>query len=180
MRPHVALLRAVNVGKRKMPMAELRALCAEIGFAEAKTYVASGNLVFSADGKAADFEHALETAIERHFGFVSEVIVRTPTALEHALADNPFAKAGEKEPNRVLLLFAKRKPAADAAARILERAQGREAVVAVGDMLWFHFPDGVGASKLTPSFIDRCVGSPATSRNLRTVSILAEMGSALA
>ena len=52
----VALLRAVNVGGRKLPMAELRALCAELGWDDVATYIQSGNIVFTAKGKAEAIE----------------------------------------------------------------------------------------------------------------------------
>ena len=54
----VALLRAVNVGGRKLPMAELRALCAELGWTDVATYIQSGNVVFTADGADAAVEAA--------------------------------------------------------------------------------------------------------------------------
>jgi uncharacterized protein (DUF1697 family) len=60
----VALLRAVNVGGRKLPMAELRALCAGLGWSDVATYIQSGNLVFAAPGKAEAIETKLERAIE--------------------------------------------------------------------------------------------------------------------
>jgi len=59
----VALLRAVNVGGRKLPMAELRALCADLGWSDVATYIQSGNLVFTAPGRAEGIEAELETAI---------------------------------------------------------------------------------------------------------------------
>ena len=46
----VALLRAVNVGGRKLPMAELRALCGRLGWEDVATYIQSGNVVFTAKG----------------------------------------------------------------------------------------------------------------------------------
>jgi uncharacterized protein (DUF1697 family) len=47
----IALLRAVNVGGRgKLPMVELKAMAEELGFANARTYIASGNLLFDAAG----------------------------------------------------------------------------------------------------------------------------------
>ena len=43
----LGLLRGVNVGGHKrVPMAELRELCAELGFERARTYIQSGNVVF--------------------------------------------------------------------------------------------------------------------------------------
>jgi uncharacterized protein (DUF1697 family) len=176
---HVALLRAVNVGKRKVPMADLRALCSQHGLEDAKTYVASGNVVFAAKVSPAEVEDRLEAALEGRFGFKVDVVVRTARQIAAALEHNPFVTASAIEPHRVMLLFAKRPLAKDAAERIMERAQGGEKVVAVGDALWFHFPAGVAASKLAPAFIDKCVGSPGTSRNIRTVRTLAQMAGGL-
>jgi uncharacterized protein (DUF1697 family) len=43
----VALLRAVNVGGTgKLPMSELKAMCEAAGFAEVRTFIASGNVIF--------------------------------------------------------------------------------------------------------------------------------------
>ena len=59
----VALLRAVNVGGRKLPMAELRALCAGLGWEDVATYIQSGNVVFTRRASRPSAETALEDAI---------------------------------------------------------------------------------------------------------------------
>jgi uncharacterized protein (DUF1697 family) len=171
----VALLRAVNVGGRKLPMAELRALCAGLGWRDAATYIQSGNLVFTADGPCPAIEGTLEEAIAGRFGFAVPVVVRTAAQWAHYLPDNPFPKAARDEPNRLMLLLAKAPPAAGAEDAIQARATAGERVKRAGDALWIHFPEGAGTSKLTPSLIDRAIGSPATSRNHRTVLKLQEM-----
>lgn len=171
----IALLRAINVGKRQVPMQALKALAEEIGFTDARTYVASGNLLFSGEGKADAVARRLEEAISSRFGFTVEVIVRTADEWPALMAANPFPEESEREPNRVLLLLSKAAPPADAADRLMERAQADEKVRAAGGALWFHFPAGVGTSKLTPAFIDKVCGSPTTGRNVRTVAKLAEL-----
>jgi uncharacterized protein (DUF1697 family) len=171
----VALLRAVNVGGRKLPMAELRALCGELGWQDVATYIQSGNVVFAADGKAEAIETALEAAIAKRFGLAVPVIVRTAAQWAHYPPGNPFPKAAKDEPNRLMLLLSKQAPAAGAAEAIEARAAAGERVRRAGDALWIHFPEGAGTSKLTPSLIDRAVGSPATSRNFNTVLKLQEM-----
>jgi uncharacterized protein (DUF1697 family) len=58
----------------------------------------------------------------------------------------------------------------DGAVEILsERAAAGERIMLVGDALWFHYPNGVARSKLTPALLDRVVGSPVTARNWNTV-----------
>jgi uncharacterized protein (DUF1697 family) len=174
----IALLRAVNVGGRKLPMAELRALCGDLGWTEVETYIQSGNVVFTAPGKGAGIERALEEAIKVRFGMDVPVIVRTASQWADYVAANPFPKAAEDEPNRLLLLVSKEALKSDAAEKLMERAQAGEAVRAAGGALWFHFPEGVGTSKLVPTLIDRIAGSPSTSRNWRTVLKLQEMAKA--
>jgi uncharacterized protein (DUF1697 family) len=171
----IALLRAVNVGGPKLPMAELRALCGELGWEEVETYIQSGNIVFAGPGKAEAMEEKLEEAIRDRFGMDVPVAVRTASQWTQLAAANPFPDAAREEPNRLLLLVSKWPPNADAARKLMERAQAGESVAAAGGALWFHFPEGVGTSKLTPSLIDKACGSPTTGRNWRTVLKLQEM-----
>jgi len=171
----LALLRAVNVGGRKVPMAELRALCEALGWTEVETYIQSGNVVFAAGGKAPELEAALEAALRKAFGFEVPAIVRTADQWSRLAAANPMREAAEREPNRVQLLVSKKPLAEGAAERLIERARNGEAVAEAGGALWFHFPAGVAGSKLTPALIDKASGSPATGRNWRTVLKLQEM-----
>ena len=73
------------------------------------------------------------------------------------------------------MLLSKRPPAGGAEESIQARAAAGERVRRGGDALWINFPEGSGTSKLTPALIDRAVGSPATSRNYRTVVTLLDM-----
>ncbi|MEA3033737.1 MAG: hypothetical protein QOH86_1753 [Sphingomonadales bacterium] len=172
----VALLRAVNVGGRTLPMAALREWCeAELGWEAVKTYIQSGNIVFEAKGKAEALEAALEKAIEKQFGFQAPAMVRTASEWRTLLAANPFPNESEAEPNRVFLGVPKGAPAAGAAERIAAKAAAGERVEAAAGALWFHYPEGAGASKLTPALIDRAAGCPVTARNWRTATKLAEM-----
>ncbi|HEX8574485.1 MAG TPA: DUF1697 domain-containing protein [Allosphingosinicella sp.] len=171
----IALLRAVNVGGRKLAMAELRSLCGELGWEEVETYIQSGNIVFSAAGGAEALEARLEAAIRERFGLEVPVVVRTSAQWSAIAAANPFPDVARDEPNRLQLVVSKRPPDPGAAARLMERARAGEVVKAAGGALWFHFPEGVGNSKLGPAAIDKAAGSPSTSRNWRTVLKLQEM-----
>ena len=171
----LALLRAVNVGGRKLPMAELRTLCRELGWSDVATYIQSGNLVFAADAAPEALEAELEQAIAGRFGLGVPVIARTANQWAGLAAGNPFPAAARDEPSRLLLLVSKKPPVADAADRLMERAQGGEKVRLAGEGLWIRFAAGVARSKLTPAAIDKACGSPATGRNYRTVLKLREM-----
>jgi uncharacterized protein (DUF1697 family) len=101
----VAFLRAVNVGKRQMKMAELRALCEELGYERVKTILASGNVRFEADH---DPKAELEAAIEKRWGWLSEAVMRSGPEIEAMLAAEPFAKYPDDGPfHRYVMLFDK-------------------------------------------------------------------------
>ena len=169
----IVLLRAVNVGKRKLPMAELRDHCRKAGIEDIETYIQSGNLVFTAKS-AAEAERAIEAIVETNFGFKSEAIARTAKQWAVYARRTPFADADERA-NRVHLGLAKGALAKDLAAKLAAKAAHGEEIVVEGDALWIDFKEGVGESKLMPDFINKCAGSPVTMRNWRTVLKLEEM-----
>lgn len=171
----VALLRAVNVGGRKLPMADLRELADTIGLANPATFIASGNLLFGAAAGDPELEARLEAALEKRFGFSVPVMVRSLEEWRGYIAANPFAEAAMERPNLVLMALSKLPLAADAARTIQDRATLGERVIAAGGALWFDYAQGVGNSKLTPNLIDKAAGSPVTGRNWRTVLKLADL-----
>ena len=91
MKRYIALLRGVNIsGKNKVPMAELKKGFEELGFAEVRTYLNSGNVIFSSDeGGMEGFTNQIETMIQRHFGIDIPVFVISKEALEDILAHAP-------------------------------------------------------------------------------------------
>ena len=171
----VALLRAVNVGGRKLPMAELRAHCAELGWRDIATYIQSGNVVFDADCAPAEAEAALEGLIAREYGYEAPAVVRTAAQWRTYAPACSFPDAARETPNYLLMLVSKQPPAAGAVETIQAKAAAGETVAQAGDAIWVHFPNGSGTSKITPSLIDKAIGSPVTSRNYRTVVTLQEM-----
>lgn len=171
----VALLRAVNVGGRKLPMADFRKQVAELGWENVATYIQSGNLLFDAGCRPAEAEAALEALIANHHGYAAPAIVRTRAQWATYPSGNPFPDVARDTPGYLLMLLSKQPPKADAADLIQARATAGEQVKQAGDALWIHFPKGSGTSKLTPALIDRAIGSPATSRNHRTVCTLLDM-----
>ena len=174
----VALLRAVNVGGRKLPMAELRTLCDGLGWSDVATYIQSGNVVFTAEDKPAALEAALEKAIRKAFGYEAPTVVRTAAQWRRYAPACRFPEAARETPNYLLMLISKRAPTAGAVAAIQAKAAAGEQVKRAGDAIWIHFPNGSGTSKITPTLLDKAIGSPATSRNYRTVVKLEEMLSA--
>ena len=85
-----AFLRGINLGKRQMKMAELKACLEAAGFAEVKTVLASGNVRLEADGDAHAVRTGLEKSIEARFGFAVGVVLRSEAELASMLENHPF------------------------------------------------------------------------------------------
>lgn len=176
MSPHIVLLRAVNVGGRKVLKDDLLGLAEDLGFDDAKTLLASGNLVLW--GKAAsdaDLERRLEDGLEKRMGLRTEFMVRSPAALKAIIAANPFADLVEARPQHLVVNFLKQPmPAADL--EILRAAiTGRERVEAGEKELYVDFIDGIGDSMLDRDWKKTRKAPVGTARNWNTVLKLAAM-----
>src|SRR5262245_33791383 len=90
MTTHIALLRGINVGDNALRMQRLRALLAELGFGDPRTYVQSGNAVFIASGPAAKLAQLIEAKIAGETRLPVSVFIRTPGQLKRIIDANPF------------------------------------------------------------------------------------------
>ena len=97
---YIALLRAVNVGGTKLPMADLRALLEGLGLTNVRTYLQSGNAVFDAGDDAepaAALATAIEVRIERDLGPRVGVLVLPGETMADIAASNPFLAGADGE-----------------------------------------------------------------------------------
>ncbi len=173
---YVALLRAVNVGGRKVKMAEFKLAAAKLGFEKARTLLASGNLVFDARANApAKLESVLETAIETTFGLFSEVMVRSPSDWAAILAANPFPEKARDDPAHLVCMICKTAPEAGLLDAYLKAFRARhdkgERLEVVGREIYIDYGASIGQSKLVlPKKV--CIG---TARNWSTMLKLGAM-----
>lgn len=166
----IALIRGINVGgKNLLPMAVLRALCEKAGFADVRTHIQSGNVVFRAGaGAMKKAARMIEDAIEAKCKFRPSVSVRTVEELRVIAAKKPFG-GGALDPDKLLVMFLVGDPPAGAAAAIRAIKADPERLALDGRELFMYFPVGVGASKLPMAKCERAVGVPGTCRNWNTV-----------
>ncbi len=91
---YIALLRAVNVGGTgRLPMADLKAMCEEIGCRQVRTYIASGNVLFSSALSEQQVKAALQARLAVYAGKPIGVLVRTAAEMAGIVAKNPFPDA---------------------------------------------------------------------------------------
>ena len=169
----VALLRGINLGARnKVPMAELRRLLEESGYGDVRTYIQSGNVIFTAKASSRDaLARRLEQAVKDEFGVASAVVLRTWEEIGKVAGAHPFGDDGSK----THVAFLAQKPRA-ADVRALEQLEiGADRFELAGSDVYLHYPSGVQGSQLSGAVLERHLRVPATVRNWRTVTRLAEM-----
>lgn len=81
---YTALLRGINVGgNSKVEMPRLRALFEDLGFKDVKTYINSGNVIFSSNQKdTKKICSKIEQGIEKEFGFPVPTIIKSADQLK--------------------------------------------------------------------------------------------------
>lgn len=180
MTTYAALLRGINVGgSRKVPMAELRTLMTGLGHDGVRTYLQSGQAVFTSDhGDEESLAVELASAIEKHFGFAVDVIVRDHAYLR-AIVDNCPFPAAELEGKQLHVTYCSAPVEAERFAEI-DRAAYLPEEFRLGDRaVYLYAPNGLGRSKLAEILSRPRLnkGLIATSRNWNTVVKLVEMTS---
>ncbi len=173
---YVALLRGINVGgKNTLPMRDLAVMFVEAGCTDVRTYIQSGNVVFSATpGVVKRLADDISRRIAKSFGYRVPLVLRTADELHQVLTGNPFLKsdadagslhvaflADLPDPRRVAALDPKRSP--DDSFKV----RGRE--------IYLCLPNGVAGTKLSNAYFDSTLATTSTLRNWRTVLKLLEM-----
>ena len=177
MTTYIALFRSINLGGyNKVKMVDLRELISELGFANPRTVLASGNLVFDSDTRSISrLEHLLKEAIEDRLGLKTELFVRTAKEWAAVLADNPFPDEAKSHPAHLVVMFLKGAPDRKKMTALESAVVGREVIHAKGRQLYIEYPDGIGRSRLTYSLIERKLSTNGTTRSWNTVLKVASL-----
>lgn len=87
---HVALLRGINVGGNNIiKMTALKQAFEDAGFDNVSTYIASGNVIFTANNRPVALEKRIEKTLSTTFGYEARVLVRSKTQLAAVLNAAP-------------------------------------------------------------------------------------------
>ena len=174
---HIALLRGINVsGHNLIPMERLRASFAELGFGEIKTYIQSGNVIFTTARKStAAVAKKITEKILNDFGFDVPVIVRTHAELNEVVKKNPFLPGAATDPAKLHVTFLSAAAPPTATKSLQPLAAATERFQVCGREVYLRFPAGYGVTKLSNSAIEKKLSVSATTRNWKTVTTLLAM-----
>jgi uncharacterized protein (DUF1697 family) len=142
-------------------------MCESSGFANPRTYIASGNVVLESKLTEAAVKAKLERCMATYAGKPVEVLVRTGPEMAAVLAKNPFKS---RPPNQTVAIFLDDRPPKDTLKTMI--GQGTEEVALGAREIYVHYGEGMGRSKLKIP-----AAKKGTARNMNTVAKLAEWAS---
>jgi uncharacterized protein (DUF1697 family) len=168
MTSYVALLRGVNlVGKSTLKMADLKAIADELGLKSARTFIATGNLLFLSDEPEEKLRRMLEKSLQLHMGKEVRVMLRTADEIAAVARANPFPEAPG---NNVQAFFLNEPPPSDLLESVRNKADDERVAPGLREVYVAYGEKGIGRSRLRIPAAEE-----GTARNMNTVAKLAEL-----
>lgn len=172
MRTYVAFLRGINVGgHKKILMADLTSLFESIGFSAVRTYIQSGNVIFSTD-KDMDLAQRIHASIKEKYDWEVPVFVRTSSELKAILAKCPFSEQKKVKSYFTLLSEA---PDPVMVEELHQIRDPNEEFVITPSCIYFYSRIGYGRTKYNTTFFERKLKVKTTARNYKTMQKLSEL-----
>ena len=174
---YVALLRGINVGgKNLIRMIKLKACFETLGFENVRTYIQSGNVLFSADEPdQARLTSQIEDTLSRTFNYTSRVVVRSDEEMKYIVNHAPKDFGSNPTAYRYDVVFLKEPLTAAEAMQNVAMKDGVDRAFAGNGVLYFSKL----ISKATQSRLSRIITLPVyqgmTIRNWNTTTKLLEM-----
>ena len=159
---------------RKLAMADLRQLLAELGHGEVRTHLNSGNALFTSGAGPEQIRSELEQAILRRLGMDVRVLVRSGAELQAAVEENPLLE-GATDGSRMLAIFLSEAPDPVLLATHDPLALDPDRTRIGNRVIYQWCPDGYLAAPPVSGFVEKHLGISATVRNWNTVTRLAEL-----
>jgi len=176
----ISILRGINVsGQKKILMVDLKALYKKLGFENVQTYIQSGNVVFDCDKGKSNFTIAemIEQAIGKDYKFQVPVLVKQADVLISTIKNNPFIEEAGVDLSRVVVTFLESLPTPENLLKLEGVDYPPDQFIIDGMNIYIYCPKSYGNSKLSNNFFERKLKVRATTRNWKTINMLAEMAS---
>jgi uncharacterized protein (DUF1697 family) len=155
------------VGKSSLKMADLKAIAGDLGLKGARTYIASGNLLFTSEKPEEKLRLMLEKELQKHMGKQVRVMLRTAEEMEKVVKANPFA---DQPANKVQAFFMNEAPARDLLETVRNRADDERVAAGAREVYVAYGEKGIGKSRIRIP-----AAEAGTARNMNTVARLAEL-----
>lgn len=177
---YIALLRGINVGKRRIKMDVLRALLEELGYKSVDTLLASGNVVFECPKQAeAKLENAIELHLKSQLGFQVDTFVRNSKAIHTVSNMQPFAIADAESKTHTLHVSFFKEPLTATTKKAVVKCQlPTDQLYCDGSELYWLREGRLSDSQLWASEAMRAIKLPSsTMRTMDTIRKLQQLAS---
>jgi uncharacterized protein (DUF1697 family) len=165
---HVAFLGGINVGGHRVTMERLRDEVARLGFRDVSTFIASGNVMFSAPPRP-DHDDHLAQGLEVALGWPVPTFVRTAADLLAAVDMKPF---GEVPPGHTYaIVFCRTAPSPEVESLSTDHERFE---VHGADVHWL-IDGGLMSSAITLQRLPKVLEQPCTTRNTNSLRKLADL-----
>jgi uncharacterized protein (DUF1697 family) len=165
---YVAFLRAINVGGRTVKMERLREIFESMKLGDVRTFIASGNVLFSSAAKAASLEERIEKKLEVELGYEVATFLREAGDVRR-VAESATVEEG----CNLYVGFLKEAPSAESAAKVRSLSDGVDEFDLEGRELYWTSRKSLGVSKISGATLERALKGPVTLRNITSVRKLA-------
>ncbi|WP_291868684.1 DUF1697 domain-containing protein [Maribacter sp.] len=174
---YIALLRGINVsGHKKIKMADLRFLLEKEGFTNVKTYIQSGNVIFSGkEEESTKLEHQIRALIKNNYKFEVPVLVKTAEQIKAILAKNPYKDTEDLTNNKIYFVLLKETPNVENITVLSSIPFDNEKLVITPNCVYLRCALGAGKAKCTNNFIENKLKVSATTRNYKTMQKVLEL-----
>jgi uncharacterized protein (DUF1697 family) len=177
MNRYVALLRGINVGgNNKISMKELATAFVEAGFSEVRTYINSGNVIFSSELDTAAVQLACEDLITRRFVEGIAVAVFTADELTDAFAHAPdwWGTTTDAKHNAIFVIApATAEALCDEVGEL--KPQYEKAAYHGNCIFWSAPPDTLSRTRWFAATSQKAISQKITVRNYNTMRKLVEL-----
>jgi uncharacterized protein (DUF1697 family) len=174
MAKYIAFLRAINVGGHNVKMDALREVFIGMGFGGVETFIASGNVIFEADGAPAALEQQIETGLQAALGYEVVTFLRTPAETAAIAALQPFPEAEFAAAAAFNVGFLKEPLGPDGLAALEALATEIDAFRAPGREVYWLCRKKQSESKISNVVFERKIKTRTTFRGMNTFQRLAE------
>jgi uncharacterized protein (DUF1697 family) len=170
---YAAFLRGMNLGNRRITNAELCRAFAAIGFADARSFRASGNVAFSAAGVSPpSLAKRIEAGLAEELGYPVATYVRSAAQMRQIVARRPFADAElARSKGKLQVGLLARAPRAAARRGVLSLSGDDDRLALEGSELYWLPRGGLSESDLDLRAIAALIGD----MTVRTMGTLEQM-----
>jgi uncharacterized protein (DUF1697 family) len=170
----IAFLRAVNVGGRNVTMAELRRIFESLGCAEVETFIASGNVIFTAPAKdRARLHRIIEDGLRASLGYEVKVFIRTEAEVAAVAEYEPFDRAQRAAARSISVGFLTEPLTASASASLQAMKTAIDDFHVHGREVYWLCKVGQGDSTFSNVRFEKMLEARVTFRGVNTIARLA-------